>query len=68
MPGQAASAAAKRTQQNALASGMPAGRRICTPYEGSLSDLAGDGSWAHFALPVLDVSSVRGQLVDAKLG
>jgi hypothetical protein len=59
MPGQAASPAAKRTQQNALASEMSAGRRICTPDEGSLSDLAGDGPWAYLALPVLDVSSVR---------
>jgi hypothetical protein len=68
MPGQAASAAAKRTQQNALASGMPAGRRICTPYEGSLSDLAGDGSWAHFALPVLDVSSAHGPAGGREVG
>jgi hypothetical protein len=62
MPGQAASPAAKgrsRTLRCHLASEMPAGRRICTPNEGSLWDMAGDGPWAHFALPVLDVSSVR---------
>jgi len=48
-----------RTLRCHLASEMPAGQRICTPNEGSLWDMAGDGPWAHFALPVLDVSSVR---------
>jgi hypothetical protein len=51
-----------------LASEMSAGRRICTPNEGSLSDLAGDGPWAHLALPVLDVSSVRRPAGGRKVG
>jgi hypothetical protein len=47
---------------------MPAGRRICTPDEGSLPDLAGDGPRAHFALPVPAVSSVRRPAGGRKVG